>query len=631
MFTCCWLLRVAAVSSATLEGYWQLIGVGFLLGIAGASFAVGVPFVAGWYPRTAGSPSASTGWATSARRSPFFGAPASSTTGVGPRSAGSPAAMLLGGASVGSRARNAPVAGAAAHYGEVLRAGSRLYRLAFFYFITFGGFVAMALLLPKLLKDWFGYSKGEAGAAAAGFSSPRRSPALSAAGSPTASARTPCSCSPSPESQSTRPCSRRSRPRRGSSRSRSPACPSGSSSARATAPSSSSSPGVPATTPGRRPAIVGAAGGLGGFFPPIVVGLIKDARRDVHARVRRPARGRPVCLTLAVWLSGPRRPPSCAERASTAMAPSVSSPRFFTPRASSGRAGGASSLATAARGRRLPRPLAARPGRALHPRRQLHRLVLVEDLRQGRDRHLGDPADRLPLERPGHARVRAARLPARRVVLLVRLLADAGQVPVRARRPARAVPRGAASGPATRSTPGRRSSRTRRRRGATSRSAGRAGSCARPGTRSRSSSPPRTSTRSKPLRARPRRRLLADPGDVDGLVRGRHALPLADRRRLPQLLRLVRRPAARLAADLGRPDRRARVGRLVERELPDALGLEHPADPHAGRAFHDRGALPRPEGRRRLPGLRRPHEVRRPLAPRRRPGPTAPSRWRWAT
>ena len=45
----------------------------------------------------------------------------------------------------------------------------KLYRLAFFYFITFGGFVAMGFLLPTLLQDWFGYSKGEAAARAAGF------------------------------------------------------------------------------------------------------------------------------------------------------------------------------------------------------------------------------------------------------------------------------------------------------------------------------------------------------------------------------------------------------------------------------------------------------------------------------
>ena len=32
-----------------VDSYWGLIGVGFLLGVAGSSFAVGVPFVANWY------------------------------------------------------------------------------------------------------------------------------------------------------------------------------------------------------------------------------------------------------------------------------------------------------------------------------------------------------------------------------------------------------------------------------------------------------------------------------------------------------------------------------------------------------------------------------------------------------
>ncbi len=45
-----------------------------------------------------------------------------------------------------------------------------------------------------------------------------------------------------------------------------------------------------------------------------------------------------------------------------------------------------------------------------------------------------------------------------------------------------------------------------------------------------------------PLRARPRSWLLADPRDVDGLLRRGHALPLPDRRGVPLLLRLVRRP-----------------------------------------------------------------------------------------
>ena len=95
------------------------------------------------------------------------------------------------------------------------------------------------------------------------------------------------------------------------------------------------------------------------------------------------------------------------------------------------------------RRRLLPRPLEPRQGRPLDPRGELHGVLLVEGLRQGRDHHLGDAADRLPLGRPGPSRVRAPRLPARRGVLLVHLLPHPGPLPVRARRPARDVPRGA--------------------------------------------------------------------------------------------------------------------------------------------------------------------------------------------
>ena len=114
--------------------------------------------------------------------------------------------------------------------------------------------------------------------------------------------------------------------------------------------------------------------------------------------------------------------------------------------------------------------------------------------------------------------------------------------------------------------------------------------------------------------AGPDRRLLPHPRDVDGLLRGGHALPVAHRRRLPVVLRLVRRPAAGLAPDLGRPDRRARVGGLVGRRLHDHLGDQHPADADAGRPLHGRGPLPGSEGGRRVARLRGAHQVRRPLA-----------------
>ena len=104
------------------------------------------------------------------------------------------------------------------------------------------------------------------------------------------------------------------------------------------------------------------------------------------------------------------------------------------------------------------------------------------------------------------------------------------------------------------------------------------------------------------VRPRPGRRLLADPGDVDGLARRRApgSCNLIGGSML-QLLRLVRRPAGRLPAGLRRPDRRPGVGGLVERRLPDHVGLQPAGHPHAGRALDDRGPLPRPEGRSRSP------------------------------
>ena len=107
----------------------------------------------------------------------------------------------------------------------------------------------------------------------------------------------------------------------------------------------------------------------------------------------------------------------------------------------------------------------------------------------------------------------------------------------------------------------------------------------------------------KKIRPRPRHRLLADPGDVDGVLRRRLALSLAARRRVHVVLRLVLRPAAVLAADLGRADRRSRKRRLVQLGLPDPVGLQCSADPHARRAFLHRSALSRRQERRDLARL----------------------------
>jgi NNP family nitrate/nitrite transporter-like MFS transporter len=152
--------------------YPAMLGAGFLLGTAGASFAVGVPFVAQWYPpKRQGMALGVYGVGNIGTAIAAFSVPAIRD------SAGSIVAGLVFAAVIGaygllwmSMARQAPnVAKKQTKYGEVLRAGWRLWRLALFYFVTFGGFVAMAIFLPKLLKDWFELSTTDAGLRAAGF------------------------------------------------------------------------------------------------------------------------------------------------------------------------------------------------------------------------------------------------------------------------------------------------------------------------------------------------------------------------------------------------------------------------------------------------------------------------------
>ena len=212
----------------------------------------------------------------------------------------------------------------------------------------------------------------------------------------------------------------------------------------------------------------------------------------------------------------------------------------------------------------LPGPLEPRQGGPLHPRGELHRLLLLEGVRQGRHHHLGIPADRLPLRGSGQPGIRAAGLPARRGLLLVHLLAHPRPVPLRPGRPRRDVPRG--QGPA-----GRPGAGLRRRRGGPGAAPplpagprqGRPGPGLLAGSDRNRGRRPRE--HHQELRAGPLRRLLADPRDVDGLARGRNPLHPADRRGDDVLLRLVRGPARGQPAGLRGPDRRPGIRRLVGR------------------------------------------------------------------
>jgi MFS transporter, NNP family, nitrate/nitrite transporter len=167
------VLVVSAIPAAIfgfVEGYAALIVVGFFLGIAGSSFAVGVPFVAGWYPKERqGFALGVYGMGNIGTAVAAFSAPAI-VDWLGREALGIVAALLLVATAVVfySMAEDPP-RGPAVDYGAVLRSGWKLWRLALLYFVTFGGFVAMAVFLPKLLRDWFDISLTNAGLRAAGF------------------------------------------------------------------------------------------------------------------------------------------------------------------------------------------------------------------------------------------------------------------------------------------------------------------------------------------------------------------------------------------------------------------------------------------------------------------------------
>ena len=295
---------VPAVLFGYADGYWALIGVGFLLGVAGSSFAVGVPFVANWYASgRQGFAVGVYGMGNVGTAVTFFSAPAIVDHWGRPALGWITAGVLLGGSALfASSARDAPTHAKRAAYMTVLRSGWRLYRLAIFYFITFGGFVAAFLLLPTVLQDWFDYSKGEASARAAGFviAATIARPAggwvadrygaypvlVLVFAAVAVDAAVLATIAPAP----------RIVPITIAFLSLGTALGAGSGAVFKL---------VPLEFPkdaGAASGIVGAAGGLGGFFPPVFVGLVKDAEGTYTYGFVGLLVFTVICLGIAVWL-----------------------------------------------------------------------------------------------------------------------------------------------------------------------------------------------------------------------------------------------------------------------------------------------------------------------------------------
>lgn len=164
---------VPAFLMGGVHDYTQLLSYGFLIGVALASFSVGVGFVSGWYPAgKQGFALGVYGAGNIGQSLAAFGAPmiaAAFGFRWGFWTFGILLAAWLLVFAVG--ARNAPNRAAAKSFKDILHPleDGRSWILSLYYFLTFGGFVAMAIYLPIFLTEMFHLTPQDAGLRTAGF------------------------------------------------------------------------------------------------------------------------------------------------------------------------------------------------------------------------------------------------------------------------------------------------------------------------------------------------------------------------------------------------------------------------------------------------------------------------------
>lgn len=164
---------VPAFLMGSVGSFTQLVVCGFFIGIALACFSVGVGFVSGWYPpERQGTALGIYGAGNIGQSFAAFGSPLIAGY-LGYRWGFWVFGLLLAVWLVvfALKARNAPRSGPA----KTLAASLMPLRermswvLSLYYFLTFGGFVAMAVYLPTFLTDTFGLTPRDAGLRTAGF------------------------------------------------------------------------------------------------------------------------------------------------------------------------------------------------------------------------------------------------------------------------------------------------------------------------------------------------------------------------------------------------------------------------------------------------------------------------------
>ncbi|HEX2910574.1 MAG TPA: MFS transporter [Chloroflexia bacterium] len=159
----------------TANSFWSFAFWGFFLGMAGSSFAVGIPFVNRWFTADKQGLVAgifgmgNIGTALAARVAPTMAKGSGGWQFVFLFFAGvvfvtAIAFYFLAGDEV--RPTTSKSMGQRL---SILKTEKLTWLFGLFYFVTFGGFVAFGLYLPKLLVDVFGLDKVDAADRAAGF------------------------------------------------------------------------------------------------------------------------------------------------------------------------------------------------------------------------------------------------------------------------------------------------------------------------------------------------------------------------------------------------------------------------------------------------------------------------------
>ncbi|HKY27530.1 MAG TPA: MFS transporter [Pyrinomonadaceae bacterium] len=169
------LSAVPAVLIGVSNSYAQLIGLGLFLGIAGSTFPVGIGFTSKWFtPDQQGTALGVYGMGNMGQSIAVFGAPVLAIVfgSWRPVFFVFAAISLLWGIVFYLFARDVPSEAKPKTISQnlaVLRREPLAWTLSLFYFLTFGGFVAFSIYLPMLLKDNFRLSAADAGARTAGF------------------------------------------------------------------------------------------------------------------------------------------------------------------------------------------------------------------------------------------------------------------------------------------------------------------------------------------------------------------------------------------------------------------------------------------------------------------------------